>query len=137
MAFKKGQSGNPAGKPKGTLSKRTLLAKQLETHMPDLITKVVELAKQGDTQALKICIDRGLPAKKVIDELVDLGKPLDGTAAEQGRLVLKAVGEGRITPDQAATLMSSIQAQARVVEIDELERRLKALEEASGLGQEE
>jgi len=136
MAFKKGQSGNPAGKPKGTLSKRTLLAKQLETHMPKLIAKVVELAKQGDTQALKICIDRGLPAKKVIDELVDLGKPLDGTAAEQGRVVIKAVGEGRITPDQAATLMTSIQAQARVVEIDELERRLNALEEASGLSRE-
>jgi hypothetical protein len=133
MAFKKGQSGNPAGKPKGALSRRTLLAKQLEAHMPDLISKVVELAKKGDTQALKICIDRGLPAKKVIDELVDLGKPLDGTAAEQGRIVLQAVGEGRITPDQAATLMTSIAAQARVVEIDELERRLKTLEEASGV----
>jgi hypothetical protein len=133
MAFKKGQSGNPAGKPKGALSRRTLLAKQLETEMPALIAKVVELAKKGDTQALKICIDRGLPAKKVIDELVDLGKPLDGTAAEQGRIVLQAVGEGRITPDQAATLMTSIAAQARVVEIDELERRLKTLEEASGV----
>jgi hypothetical protein len=133
MAFKKGQSGNPAGKPKGALSRRTLLAQQLETHMPELLAKVVELAKKGDTQALKICIDRGLPAKKVIDELVDLGKPLDGTAAEQGRIVLQAVGDGRITPDQAATLMTSIAAQARVVEIDELERRLQALEQASGV----
>lgn len=133
MAFKKGQSGNPAGKPKGALSRRTLLAKQLEAHMPDLLAKVVELAKKGDTQALKICIDRGLPAKKVIDELVDLGKPLDGTAAEQGRIVLHAVGDGRITPDQAASLMTSIAAQARVVEIDELERRLQALEQTSGV----
>jgi len=133
MAFKKGQSGNPAGKPKGALSRRTLLAKQLEAHMPDLLAKVVELAKKGDTQALKICIDRGLPAKKVIDELVDLGKPLDGTAAEQGRIVLQAVGDGRISPDQAASLMTSIAAQARVVEIDELERRLQALEQTSGV----
>ena len=133
MAFKKGQSGNPAGKPKGALSRRTRLALQLEEHMPGLLAKVVDLALKGDTQALKICIDRGLPAKKVIDELVDLGKPLDGTAAEQGRIVLQAVGEGRITPDQAATLMTSIAAQARVVEIDELERRLQALEQASGV----
>ena len=29
MAFKKGQSGNPQGKPKGALNKATLAAQQL------------------------------------------------------------------------------------------------------------
>lgn len=135
MAFKKGQSGNPAGRPKGIADRRGQYREILEGHMPELVNKVIELAKAGDTQALKMCIERGLPAKKVTDDPVDLGRPLEGSAAEQGRVILMAVSEGRITPDQASTLMSAIQAQARVIESDELERRLAALEGANDLKQ--
>jgi hypothetical protein len=45
--------------------------------------------------------------------------------------VLAAVGEGTITPTQAATLMQAIAAHGRVLETDELQKRVTALEESA------
>jgi hypothetical protein len=50
--------------------------------------------------------------------------PLSGDLAAQGRTVLEALSGGKITPNQAATIMQAISAQARIVEVDELERRI-------------
>jgi hypothetical protein len=55
--------------------------------------------------------------------------PLAGDLAAQGRTVLEALSAGEITPGQAMTIMQAISAQARIVEVDELERRIAALEE--------
>ena len=61
MKFKPGQSGNPAGKPKGVKDRRTELRALLVPHAQELIDKVVALAKAGDTTALRILIDRLIP----------------------------------------------------------------------------
>jgi hypothetical protein len=62
-----------------------------------------------------------------VDSTISIG-PLSGDLAAQGRAVLAALSSGRITPSQAATVMQTISAQARIVEVDELERRIAALE---------
>ncbi|KVW91011.1 DUF5681 domain-containing protein [Burkholderia cepacia] len=125
--FKKGQSGNPAGKPKGTRDKRTALRELLQPHAVDLVAKAVELAKAGDTTALRICIDRCIPVIKAKDAPVDLPE-LTGSLAEQGAAVMHAMAGGRITPDEANAVMQVISAQARIIEVDELEKRLAVLE---------
>ncbi|WP_333995074.1 DUF5681 domain-containing protein [Burkholderia orbicola] len=125
--FKKGQSGNPAGKPRGTRDKRTALRELLQPHAADLVAKAVELAKAGDTTALRICIDRCIPAIKAKDAPVDL-PDLTGSLVEQGEAVMRAMAHGRITPDEANAVMQVISAQARIIEVDELEKRLAALE---------
>ncbi|CAD9226710.1 conserved hypothetical protein [Burkholderia cenocepacia] len=125
--FKKGQSGNPAGKPRGTRDKRTALRELLQPHAADLVAKAVELAKAGDTTALRICIDRCIPAIKAKDAPVDLPE-LTGSLAEQGAAVMHAMARGRITPDEASAVMQVIAAQARIIEVDELEKRLAILE---------
>ena len=56
-------------------------------------------------------------------------EPLTGDLAAQGRTVLEALSGGEITPSQAAIVMQAISAQARIVEVDELEQRVAALEE--------
>ena len=68
-----------------------------------------------------------LLARANVDGFIDIG-PLTGDLATQGRAVLEALSVGRITPNQAATIMQAISAQARIVEVDELERRIAALE---------
>jgi hypothetical protein len=128
MKYKKGQSGNEAGRPRGIPDRRTALRELLQPHAEALVNKAVELAQAGDTTALRICIDRLIPPVKARDESVDLG-PLGESLAEQGKTVLEALAAGAITPDQAATMMSAIAAQARIVEVDELEKRVAALEE--------
>ena len=125
--FKKGQSGNPAGKAKGTRDKRTALRELLQPHAVDLVAKAVELAKAGDTTALRICIDRCIPVIKAKDAPVDL-PDLTGSLVEQGEAVMRAMARGRITPDEANAVMQVISAQARIIEVDELEKRLAVLE---------
>jgi hypothetical protein len=56
---------------------------------------------------------------------------MSGTLAEQGRAVIKQMAAGAVSPDQAAKVMGTLAAQARIVEIDELERRVRLLEEAA------
>lgn len=129
MAFEKGKSGNPNGRPPGTDDKRRESRKLLEAHKEDLIKKVVEMALNGDTSALKICIDRIIPALRPKDAPILLAKP-DGGLSEYGRTVLEAMAAGDISPDEATTVMGAISAQARIVEVDELEKRVAALEAA-------
>lgn len=128
--FKKGIAANPKGRPRGIPDRRTKYRELIESRMPELIDKCVTLALRGDMQALRLCIERVLPLPKAGEDSIDLGTPLTGSPAEQGRLVLAAVSEGRIPPATAATLMNAIAAQARVVEIDELSKRIEALEGA-------
>jgi len=52
------------------------------------------------------------------------------TLTQKGAEVLKAVADGKISPWQGQTLMNSIQVQTRVVEAEELSRRVDALESA-------
>lgn len=67
MSFQKGQSGNPEGRPKGTKDKRTELRELLQPHAPALVEKAVELALQGDTTALKMCLDRIIPVMRSVE----------------------------------------------------------------------
>ncbi len=47
--------------------------------------------------------------------------------SEQGAAVLRGVAAGEVSPDQGATLMQAIAAQARVNQVAELAERLEAL----------
>ncbi len=128
MTFHKGISGNPAGRKKGIKNKRTELRGLLQSRADDLVQKAVELALEGDTAALRICIDRCIPAIKAKDAPIALAG-LTGTLAEQGQAVLSAMAAGTITPDEANAVMQVIAAHARIVEVDELEKQVATLEE--------
>lgn len=126
--FPKGTSGNPKGRPKGIVDKRTALRTLLEPHAPQLIARVVAKALKGDMTAARICIDRLIPPVKAQDVPVDIG-PLTGTLTEQAARVLKALSDKTITPDQASTVMSAVSTQAQILRVDELAERVRQLEE--------
>ena len=125
--FQKGQSGNPSGKPKGAKDKRTELRSLFEPHRKALIKKAVEKALSGDTTALRICIDRLVAPVRGNPVNID---NFSGTLSERGERVMEAIAHGSISAEEAASLMSVIQMQTRIVESDELEKRLLALEKA-------
>jgi hypothetical protein len=65
MTFKPGQSGNPDGRPKGAHNRATVAAERLLDGEADVLTrKAIELAKEGDTTALRFCIEWILPTRK-------------------------------------------------------------------------
>jgi len=125
--YKKGQSGNPVGRPRGIKDKRTSIRELLKPHAKDLIDKAVSLALDGDTTALRLCLDRLIPPLKQRDEPVSL-KLTGTTLTENGLSVINALSKGEITPSEANSFLQAIVAQTRITEMDEIEVRLTEIE---------
>ncbi|MCC0808860.1 hypothetical protein FPV16_22095 [Methylobacterium sp. W2] len=129
--FQKGQTGNPAGRPKGSRSKSTLaLEAILEGDAESIVRKAIELATNGDTQALRMCLDRLMPARK--DRPVQFDLPVIETTADLPRAthaLLQAVAAGELTPSEAADISKSVDAHVRAIEATDLHERLARLEE--------
>jgi len=96
--------------------------------VPAILKTLAKAAKGGDIQSAKLILERTLPPLKSAAETLTL--PGADTPASQGRTVLGACAQGDISPDEAATLMQAISAQARVLEVEELTQRVQALEQA-------
>ncbi len=125
-AWRAGQSGNPRGRRPGSGEVAKLRA-AIAQHVPTIIERLVAAALQGDTGAARLLLERVCPPLKAAEEAAPLALP-DGTLTEQGRAVLGAVAAGELAPGQGAALLGAIGTLARVAEVDELERRLTALE---------
>ncbi len=126
--FKKGQSGNRAGRPKCIKDRRVKFRELLEPHAKVLVKKAVQLALEGDTTALRLCLDRIIPTIKTKDEPIKLDC-LTGTLTEQGQVIIQAMGSGSLVPSEAAAMLQALAAQARIKELDVLEQRLRTLED--------
>ena len=125
--FKPGVSGNPKGRPKGARDKRTELRSLLEPHAKDLVEKVVELAKGGDTTAIRLCLERLIPPIRAQDQSITLDD-MNGGLTAQGKKIILAMGNGELSPSDASTMLQALASQARLSEVDELERRVSKLE---------
>lgn len=126
--FKKGQSGNPAGKPKGAQNWHSKVRQQIEAVVPDLIENLIELAKAGDVQALKLLLDKVLPNIKPQAAAISL--PLTATdEVGRAREVFQAMVQGELSPDQSTELIGSLLAIVKVKEFADIEQRIMTLEE--------
>jgi len=127
-----GRSGNPAGRPKGTRNKATLLAESLlHGEAEQIIRKLIDGAIKGDPACLRLAVERLLPAMK--DKPVSIAMPTIRTAqdaVEASSVLASAVAEGEVTPSEAAAVATVIEAHRRTLEVADLERRIVALEEA-------
>ena len=124
--FKAGISGNPKGRPKDK-TPATLLRKSIIDDMPEIILKLVEQAKNGDTAAAKILLDRCCPALK--PQAMNITLPINGNLAEQGNEIIRATLSGNIPPDVGAQLITALANQGKLIELQELTERIEILEE--------
>jgi len=130
MPFEKGESGNPAGRPRGSRNRATLLMESLLADDAEAIgRKAIEMAKQGDMAAIRLCMDRLSPARKgepVAFELPPLDKPADSVAA--AATIVAAVAAGELTPSEAAELAKVIDVYVRAIATKAFDERLTKLE---------
>lgn len=128
--FRPGQSGNPAGKPRGLRNRATLALEAILDGEGELITrKAIELAKGGDAQALRMCLDRLMPSRK--DRPVTFDLPEIATTADLPRAtnaLLQAVASGDLTPSEAGDIGKAVDAHVRAIEAADLHQRLLRLE---------
>jgi hypothetical protein len=130
MSFQKGESGNPAGRPRGSRNRATLLMESLLADDAEAIgRKAIEMAKQGDMAAIRLCMDRLSPPRKgepVAFDLPPLDKPADSVAAVAK--IAAAVAAGELTPSEAAERAKVIDVYVRAIETKAFDERLTKIE---------
>jgi len=111
MKFQQGQSGNPSGRPKGSQNKRTQLIKLFEPHAEALVQKVIELALEGDMNAMRIALDRLIPRIKNEPDPVSITLPhidatLDNPSSVVYNEILAELSGQEISLDQAKSILA-------------------------------
>jgi hypothetical protein len=128
--FPKGESGNPAGRPRGSKNRATRAAELLfDGEAAALTRKAIEMALAGDPAALRLCLDRTVAPRR--ERAIDLALPVIHSAADilgAIEVVAAAVGRGAITPGEGLTLSQMIEAFLRAIDASDFEHRLQDLE---------
>ena len=122
--------GNP-GRPQGARNRLTVfLESVLEGEAEALTRQAIDLASKGDIGALRLCLNRLIPARRDLPVQFDLPELVTLRDAERASsAVLAAVANGELTPGQGESVMRLLSAHRQRVETGDLARRLDALEE--------
>jgi hypothetical protein len=130
QGFEKGKSGNPKGRPQGSRNKATIACQNLIDGEAEALTlKAIELAKDGDITALRLCLDRLVPTRRdspVNFELPSIDTPSDLSKATA--TVAIAVSNGTLTPVEGELVSKTLQRHVKALELTDIEKRLQTLE---------
>ena len=127
MPFKKGQSGNYAGRPTDSI-KAARIRKQILKAAPEIVERMIEATKSGDMNAARSLLVTVVPPLRPVELPIQL--PIDGdeSLTEQGRAVIRALSAGLLSPSQGEKILAGLSALAKLIELSELENRVSALE---------
>ena len=129
--FKPGQSGNPNGRPQGSRSKVCIALDALaEGEAQEIVQAMIGKAKEGDSQAGRIILERIWPARKGARQAFDL--PEIVTAADLPKAISsvnRQVADGELSADEGALIVGLLDAHRKAIETSDLAERLGALEE--------
>lgn len=131
--FQPGQSGNPSGRPAGSRSKVLVALDALgEGEVEGIIKSMTDKAKEGDTQAARIILDRVWPPRKGTRIEFDLPK-ITGAADIPDAIgeITAQVAAGAISPDEGAVIVGLLDARRKAIETEDLAARIAALEARS------
>ncbi|TAF75885.1 MAG: hypothetical protein EAZ52_05305 [Alphaproteobacteria bacterium] len=127
----KGGKREGAGRPKGSRNQSTLYLQSLLDGEAEAITrKAIELAKNGEMQAIKLVLERIMPTAKdtpIRFTIPPLHHPHDVMSAHAH--LIAAVAAGELTPQEGKSFADLLEGYRKHYETLELEQRITALEE--------
>lgn len=129
--WKKGTSGNPRGRPKGSRNQATLLAMAaMEGELKNVVRMVIDAAKGGDMAAARLVVDKLIPAvrERAVSIVLPAINGVDDCAIAQAKVIAE-VACGQLLPSEGEALASLIEQQRRSLETSEVIKRLMVLEE--------
>ena len=130
MLFQKGQSGNPAGRRRGSRNKQTIAAEKLfEEDAEELVKSAIDLAKAGDIAALRLCLDRICAPQRhrpVPFDMPQLGRAADAVGAMS--TLVEGIAAGELSAPEAAELAKVIQGFTQALATADLDKRVANLE---------
>jgi hypothetical protein len=130
MQFQKGQSGNPAGRPRGLRNKQTIAAEKLfEQDAEELVKIAIDLAKAGDIAALRLCLDRICAPQRhrpVPFDMPQLGRAADAVGAMSA--LVEGIATGELSAPEAAELAKVIQGFMQALATADHDKRIANLE---------
>ena len=94
----------------------------MEKEVPEILSALVDAAREGDVPSAKLILERCLPALKPEN------RPLPPKTPEDPREVVGAVASGHLTLEQAAGLLDLAGKAAAIEGLTDLQDRLAALE---------
>jgi hypothetical protein len=102
-------------RPPGSRNKATLLIeKLLDDDAKKIAEKAIELAKSGDSTALRLCLDRIAPTRKdrhIAFKLPKMESPEH--AVKAAAAIVEAVAGAELTPSEAAEMMKLVEGYTR------------------------
>jgi hypothetical protein len=122
-------SGNP-GRPRGAMNRTTLAVESLLAGQAERLTKkAIEKALEGDSVALRLCLDRICPPRRDRTVMFPLPK-IDSAQYLSAAAIslLQSVASGGATPEEGAAVMKLIEGTGKAIELADLEARLQVLE---------
>jgi hypothetical protein len=127
---------NKRGRPKGSRCLALRVLDQIGTdNAEQILAAVVKKAKQGDMRAAEIILSRAWPQRNgrpIAFPLPEIVQPSDVVKAIS--TLLHQVSTGKLTSEEAATIVTLLDALRRAHEAVELEQRVAALEAAEQQG---
>jgi F0F1-type ATP synthase gamma subunit len=112
-----------------------LLQNLLADDAEAIARKAIDMAKDGDIAAIRICMERLAPARRTEPVVLDL--PPLGTAADTvdaAATIVAAAAAGELTPSEAADLANVVDIYVRALATHGFEERLAKLEGSPARG---
>lgn len=131
------EPGNRQGKgrPRGSRNKQTLLFQgAIDEYGPMIIRKTLKMAMEGDRTAIKLTMERLVPPAQ--HDRIDLHLPPVRCSADLTKVsaaVIRAAGRGELTIEQAKGVGEMLQIHGRLIEKQDFEHRIVALEQRASV----
>jgi len=128
---KNGQFGSGNKEAKGRPPGPTVAGKLRQRVLADfdeIVESLITQAKAGDVAAATLLLSRTCPPMKAVADPIKFHLT-EGDLTDKAEGILKETSNGALPVDDGTKLISSLASVAKLREIDDMERRLAAIEE--------